>query len=148
MAAPEHKIYIDEDVGKDDSSATGAEATPYKTVLHAMLQHAPTTEGIQYLTRKSVTGPVEDGNEASRLEWKPLSASGMKKALKNYEGAKKKAAKADELAIREKAEWEKRQAVLEEAKKVVLKEDESLPKPVRIRLSVTDPAIVKLRAPD
>ncbi|QKX59172.1 uncharacterized protein TRUGW13939_06304 [Talaromyces rugulosus] len=144
----EHKVYIDEDVGKDDSSATGAETAPYKTVLHAMLQHAPTTEGIQYLTRKSVTGPVENDNEASRLEWKPPSASGMKKFLKSYEGAKKKAAKADELAIREKAEWEKRQAVLEDAKKVVLKEDASLPKPVRIRLDVTDPATVKLRAPE
>ena len=33
-------------------------------------------------------------------------------------------------------------------KKVIIKEDASLPKPVRIRLDVTDPAIVKLRAQD
>ncbi|KAH8696087.1 putative cytoplasmic asparaginyl-tRNA synthetase [Talaromyces proteolyticus] len=147
--ATEKKIYIDEDVGHDDASASGTEAAPFKTLLHAMLQYDPTTEGIQYLTRKSVTGPVEEGkDEASRLEWKAPSASGMKKTLKLFEGAKRKAAKAHELAFREKEEADKRQAVLEEAKKVVIKEDSSLPKPVRIRLDVTDPAIVKLRAPE
>ncbi|KAF3395187.1 Asparagine--tRNA ligase, cytoplasmic [Talaromyces pinophilus] len=148
MAAPEQHVYIDEDVGKDDSSANGTEAAPYKSLLHAMLQHAPTTEGIKYLTRKSVTGPVEEGNEAARLEWKAPSASAVKKSTRLYEGAQKKAAKAQEIAIREKAEAEKRQVVLEEAKKVVIKEDASLPKPVRIRLDVTDPAIVKLRTPE
>jgi asparaginyl-tRNA synthetase len=148
MAAPEQKIYIDEDVGKDDSSASGTEAAPYKSLLHAMLQHAPSTEGIKYLVRKSLTGAVEEGNEAARLEWKPPSASAVKKMTKQYEGAQKKAAKAQELAIREKAEAEKRQAVLEEAKKVVITENPSLPKPVRIRLDVTDPAVVKLRAPE
>lgn len=148
MATPEKNIYIDEDVGKDDSSATGTEATPYKTLLYAMLQHAPSTEGIKYLVRKSLTGAVEEGNEAARLEWKHATASAMKKMTKLYEGAQKKAAKAQELALREKAEADKRQAVLEEAKKVVIKEDTSLPKPVRIRLDETDPAIVKLRSPE
>jgi asparaginyl-tRNA synthetase len=150
MAAAEPKsVFIDEDVGKDDSTATGSESSPYKTLVHAFLQHPPTTEGIQYLTRKSQTGPVgDDGNEAVRLEWKPATKSALKKATSLWEGKKKKAAKEQELAIREKEQADKRQLVLEEAKKVVIKEDPSLPKPVRIRLDVTDPAIVKLRTSD
>lgn len=139
-------VYIDEDVGKDESSATGSESAPYKTLLHALLQQPPSTEGIQYLTRKSETGPAgEDGDTSARLEWKPATKSAMKKATNLYEQRKKKAAKEQDLAIREKEEKEKRQQTLEEAKKVVIKEDPSLPKPVRIRLDVVDPAIVKLR---
>ncbi|KAJ5195247.1 uncharacterized protein N7498_008685 [Penicillium cinerascens] len=141
-------IYIDEDVGLDDATATGSETAPYKTLLHAFVQHAPTTEGIQYLTRKSQTdAPGEDVDPAAKLEWKPATKSAVKKATNLYEQRKKKAAKEQELAIREKAEADKRQKVLEEAKKVIIKEDTSLPKPVRIRLNVTDPAIIKLRAP-
>jgi asparaginyl-tRNA synthetase len=144
-AATTKSVYIDEDVGKDDSSAVGTEAAPYKSLFYAFTQHPPTTEGIKYLTRKSQTGPVgEGGNEAARLEWKPAAKSAMKKANNLWEGSKKKAAKAQELAIREKEEAEKRHAILEEAKKVVVKEDSSLPRPVKIRLHVTDPSIVRL----
>lgn len=142
-------IYIDEDVGRDDSTATGTESTPYKTLAHAFAQHAPTTEGIQYLARKSQTdAPGEDVDPAAKLEWKAATKSAMKKATNLWEQRKKKALKEQDLAIREKAEADKRQKVLEEAKKVVIKEDTSLPKPVRIRLDVTDPAIVKLGSPE
>jgi asparaginyl-tRNA synthetase len=142
-------IYIDEDVGHDDASAAGTESAPYKTLIHAMVQHPPTTEGIQYLTRKSQTDAAgEDVDPAAKLEWKPATKSAMKKATNLYEQRKKKAAKEQELAIREKAEAEKRQKVLDEAKKIVITEDASLPKPVRIRLDVTDPAIVSLRTPE
>ncbi|KAJ5370067.1 Asparagine--tRNA ligase cytoplasmic [Penicillium cataractarum] len=142
-------IYIDEDVGHDDVSAAGTESAPYKTLLHAFVQHAPTTEGIQYLTRKSQTDAAgEDVDPAAKLEWKPATKSAMKKATNLWEQRKKKAAKEQELAIREKAEAEKRQKVLDEAKKVVITEDASLPKPVRIRLDETDPAVVSLRTPE
>ncbi|KAJ5489522.1 Asparagine--tRNA ligasecytoplasmic [Penicillium diatomitis] len=142
-------IYIDEDVGRDDASATGTESAPYKTLLHAFVQHAPTTEGIQYLTRKSQTDAAgENVDPAAKLEWKPATKSAMKKATNLYEQRKKKAAKEQELAIREKAEADKRQKVLEEAKKVVITEDASLPKPIRIRLDETDPAKVQLRTPE
>ncbi|KAJ5478408.1 hypothetical protein N7530_003917 [Penicillium desertorum] len=127
-------IYIDEDVGRDESPANGTETAPYKTL---------------YLTRKSQTDAAgEDVDPASKLEWKPATKSAMKKANNLWEQRKKKAAKEQELAIREKAEADKRQKVLEEAKKVVIKEDISLPKPVRVRLDVTDPAIIKLRTPE
>ncbi|KAL4786762.1 hypothetical protein BJX76DRAFT_320182 [Aspergillus varians] len=141
-------IYIDEDVGRDDSTATGAESAPYKTLLHAFLQHAP-SDGTQYLTRKSHTEPAgEDADPAAKLEWKPATKSAIKKATSLLEQRKKKAAKEQQLAIREKQEAEKRELILEEAKKVVIKEDPSLPKPVRVRLDVTDPAIVKLGTPE
>ena len=128
-------IYIDEDVGRDDDAAVGTEAAPYKTLLQAMIQHP----GAAYQTRKSESGPVdENGDAAIRLEWKPPTKSAMKKANNLYEQHKKKQAKAGDLAIREKEEAAKRQAILDEAKKVVLKEDSSLPKPVRIKLDETD----------
>ncbi|KAJ5322129.1 uncharacterized protein N7506_011259 [Penicillium brevicompactum] len=142
------KIYIDEDVGKDES-ANGSETAPYKTLVHAYLEHPPTTEGIEYLTRKSQTDAAgEDVDPAAKLEWKPATKSAMKKANNLWEQRKKKAAKEHELAIREKAEADKRQKVLEDAKKVVIKEDTSLEKPVRIRLNNTDPAVVKLGSPE
>ncbi|EER24159.1 hypothetical protein D8B26_002352 [Coccidioides posadasii str. Silveira] len=142
-------IYIDEDVGRDDESAAGTDLSPYKTLVYAFLQHPPSTENIQYLTRKSETGPVgEDGDPSVRLEWKPATKSALKKATNLFEARKKKAAKEHELALRQKEEAEKRQLVLEAAKKVVIKEDASLPKPVRIRLYEKDPAKVKLRDGD
>ncbi|KAK5452883.1 asparagine--tRNA ligase [Exophiala xenobiotica] len=145
MSAP--PVYIDEDVGRDDDSAVGTEGTPYKTLLHAMIKHPPDTT--TYLTRKSETGPVgEDGDESARLEWKAASKSALKKATNLFEQHKKKQAKAAELAIRENAEAMKRQQVLEEAKKVIVEEDASLPAPIRIRLDETDPAKIKLGTPD
>ncbi|KAK1148343.1 asparagine--tRNA ligase [Aspergillus melleus] len=141
-------IYIDEDVGRDDSTATGTESAPYKTLLHAMLQHAP-ADGTQYLTRKSQTEPTGEGADpAAKLVYQPATKSALKKATNLYEQRKRKAAKEQDLAIREKQEADKRQALLEEAKKVIIKEDTSLPKPVKIRLDVTDPAVVTLGKPE
>ncbi|OJD25227.1 asparagine-tRNA ligase [Blastomyces percursus] len=142
-------VHIDEDVGNDDQTAAGTESSPYKTLVYAFLQQPPSTPDIHYLTRKSVTGPVNEGEDPSvRLEWKPATKSALKKATNLYEQRKKKAAKEKELASREKEESEKRKLVLEEAKKVVIKEDESLPKPLKIRLNETDPAKIKLRPSD
>lgn len=142
-------VYIDEDVGRDDDAAQGTECAPYKSLLHAMIKHAPTSANVSYLTRKSHTGPVsEDGDRVVHMEWKPASKSAMKKATSLYEQHMRKQAKSADLALREKEEAAKRQEVLEQAKKVVIKEDTSLPKPVRIRLDETDPAMVKLREGD
>lgn len=137
-------VYIDEDVGRDDETASGQESAPYKTLVYAFLQHTPSAEN-QYLTRKSETGPVgEDGDPAARLEWKPATKSAVKKATSLWQGKQKKMAKEKDLAIRQKDEADKRNVILEEAKKVVLKEDESLPAPVKIRLDEKDPAKVAL----
>jgi asparaginyl-tRNA synthetase len=143
-------VYIDEDIGKDDESAQGTEQLPYKSLLHAMVQCGPPAkDGPQYLTRKSLTGPVsEDGDPSVRLEWKPATKSALKKTTNLYDQRKKKALKEKELAIREKEEAEKRKLVLEEAKKVIIKEDLSLPKAAKIRLDEKDPRVVKLRKGD
>ena len=147
MATPSKKVYVDEDVGKDDPAADGSEASPYKTLLFAYIQHPPTQPtDPQYFTRKSETGPVsEDGDPEARKEWKPATKSATKKATNLYEQHKKKLAKTDTLALREKAEQEKRQQALQEALKVKISEDPKLPKAIKIRLNEKDPAIVKLR---
>ncbi|KIX98486.1 uncharacterized protein Z520_05787 [Fonsecaea multimorphosa CBS 102226] len=138
-------FYVDEDVGRDDDSATGSEDAPYKTLLFAMIQHPKAT----YKTRKSETAPADaNADPASRLEWKPASKSALKKVTNLYEQHQRKQAKAADLAIREQQEAEKRKQVLEEAKKVVIKEDESLPAPVKIKLNTVDPAKVKLGTAD
>ena len=147
MATPSKKVYVDEDVGKDDPAEEGSEASPYKTLLFAYIQHPPTQPtDPQYFTRKSETGPVsEDGDPEARKEWKPATKSATKKVTSLYEQHKKKLAKTDTLALREKAEQEKRQLALQEALKVRISEDPKLPKAIKIRLNEKDPAIVKLR---
>ena len=122
----DQQVYIDEDVGNDDT-ASGAQDAPYRTLLQAMIK----SPGASYLTKKGE-------------EWEPPTKSAMKKTTNLYEQHKKKQAKAGDLAIREKAEADKRQGILEEAKKVILQEDKSLPKPVRIKLDDTDSAKITL----
>ena len=142
------RIYIDEDIGKDDTSADGSQSTPYKTLLFALIQHPP-SDGISYFTRRSETGIVsEDGGPEVRKEWRSATASALKKATNRYEQHKKKLAKGDELAIREKAEQERRQQALQEALKVKITEDPSLPRAFKIRLDETDPKLVHLRSGD
>ncbi len=137
-------FYIDEDVGRDEDSSTGSKDAPYKTLLFAIIQHP----GVSYQTRKSESGPVDaNGDPAARLEWKPATKSALKKATSGYETYKKKQAKAGDLAVREKEEADKRKAVLEQAKKIVLEENTSLPEPIRIKLNVVDPVKIKLGTP-
>ncbi|KAI2121195.1 asparagine--tRNA ligase [Ophidiomyces ophidiicola] len=143
-------VYIDEDVGTDDQSAAGTDLAPYKTLLYALLQHPPPpANDVQYLTRKSETGPVaDDGDASARLEWKPATKSAMKKATSLFEARMKKAAKEHDLALRQREEADKRQRVLEDAKKIVITENAALPTAVRIRLDEKDPATVQLRDGD
>ena len=147
MAEPSSSVYIDEDIGKDESPADGTSTAPYKTLLYAHIQHPPTKEGPQYLTRKSETGPVdENGDPSAREEYKPATKSALKKVANLYEQHKKKQARTDELAIREKQEQEKRQQTLQEALKVKITEDPKLPKAFKIRLNETDPQLIRLRS--
>lgn len=149
MADSSKSVYIDEDVGKDDSTADGTQSAPYKTLLFAHIEHPPSQDGPQYLMRKSETGPVdENGDPSVREEWKPATKSAMKKVTNLYEQYKRKQAKTDELAIREKQEQQKRQQVLQEAKKIQITQDSKLPKAFKIRINETDPKLVRLRSGD
>ncbi|MCJ1327988.1 hypothetical protein MMC10_004663 [Thelotrema lepadinum] len=145
MASPAKEVYIDEDVGKDDGTRDGSQQKPFKTLLHAFIQH-PSKDGYQYLTRKSETGPVnEDGDPASRLEWKPVAKSALKKATNHYEQHLKKQAKSDQIAIREKQEAEARAIILQEAQKKKITLDPSLPRAMNMYLDEKDPKVIKLR---
>jgi asparaginyl-tRNA synthetase len=118
-------IYIDEEKGIDTESATGTEQSPYKSVQHAFLQHA---DAVQYQVRKSAEDP----------EWKPAAKAALKKAANYADAQKKKAGKEKELAIRLQKEEEDRQKVLEEAKKIQITEDSSLPEAKKIKLDNKD----------
>ncbi|KAF1963282.1 asparaginyl-tRNA synthetase [Byssothecium circinans] len=134
--------YIDEDVGQDISTQTGDESLPFKTLSFAVLTHGETHT---FLTRKSLTGELAEGADPSaRLEWKPVAKAAMKKAVNYAKAQKKKAGKEQEqLALRMKEEQD-RKKVLDEAKKIVLEEDSSLPAAVRIKLDDTDAQKIKL----
>lgn len=119
-------IYIDEDIGKDEPTQQGTEESPYKTLQFAYLERPAEA---QYLTRKS-----QSADDEAAKEWKPAAKSALKKAVNNYEQKKKKAARELELAAQRKRHDEERNRALEEAKKIVIEEDTSLPAPVKIKL--------------
>ncbi|KAL8763365.1 MAG: hypothetical protein Q9184_000836 [Pyrenodesmia sp. 2 TL-2023] len=146
MAAPSNSICFDEELGTDDPSVDGSQQKPYKTLVFAHIQHPP-SEGLHYLTRKKEAGADQGpGVSEAHQEWVPATQSALKKANKSYEQHKKKQAKGDELAVRERQESDKRQQALEDAKKVQIQQDPGLPKALKIRLNEKDPALIKLRS--
>ena len=133
-------VYIDEETGSD--SAPGSRESPLKTLQHAVVQHG---DAVDYMVRKREAEPVPDGAVAEvATDWKPPAKAAMKKAVNYADQQKKKAAKEKELVIRQQKEEEERQKVFEEAKKIKIEEDLSLPKAVKIKLDEKDPRVVKL----
>jgi asparaginyl-tRNA synthetase len=138
----ESTYYIDEDVGQDIDTQTGDESLPFKSLGFAVLTHG---EAHKFLTRKSVTGDVPEGADASaRLEWKPAAKAALKKSVNYAKTQKKKAEKAQELEAQQAKVLADRTKVLEEAKKIQLQEDKSLPAPIKIKLDDTDPKKIVL----
>ncbi|KAG9190293.1 asparaginyl-tRNA synthetase [Alternaria panax] len=138
----EATYYIDEDVGHDIPEQTGDESLPYKSLGYAVLTRG---DAAKFLTRKSVTGEVAEGADAtSRLEWKEAAKSAMKKAVNYAKTQKKKQEKDQQLLAQRIKEEHDRNKVLDEAKKIVLEEDKSLPAPIRIKLDDTDPNKITL----
>lgn len=111
-------VFIDEATGSDETG-TGTQNAPYKTLAYALFKHD--TPDVQLQTRKDGEAPYD----------KPTDSS-LKKAKKNADGLRKKAAKAAEIAEREAKERAEAHKRLEESKKIVLVEDESLPKAVKV----------------
>lgn len=144
MPSDDMKVYIDDSTGQDTESANGTESAPYQTLSYAFIQKPP-SEGREYLTRKS---GLDETSGQSILEWKPAAKSALKKATNFYEQHKKKQAKSEELALREKRDSEGRQKILEAAKQVKITQDEKLPKAVKIHLNEKDPSKIKLRSGD
>nr|POE74373.1 asparagine--trna ligase, cytoplasmic [Quercus suber] len=127
-------VHIDEDLGQDSTEgADGSQSKPYKTVQFAYLQH---TDQATYLAKRQDEGEDEP-------TYKPAAKAALKKAANYADAQRKKAGKEKELALRQAKENEDREKTLEEAKKIVLTEDETLPKAVKISLGEMDPQIVK-----
>lgn len=131
-------VYIDTDTGADEPSATGSESKPYKSLAYAYIQEGG-SEGKTYKSRASVTGPVgEDGDPAERLVWKDPAKAAVKKAQSALDARKKKVLKQQQQAAQEEEKETARLKNLEDAKKVVITEDESLPKAVKITIRSKD----------
>lgn len=121
--------YVDTDVGLDDASADGSESKPYKSLAYAMIQNIerPATK---YLSRASKTGD----DPAAALQWKEPAKSAVKKATSAVEAHKKKLAKQNQAAGAEEEAKKQRAKNLEEAKKVKIEQDPSLPEARRLRI--------------
>ena len=116
-------IHIDETSGSD-ATGTGTPDQPYQTLGFAVFSHGGGSES--FLTRKDSSGTYEEPTQSS-----------LKRAKKTAEGIEKKRKKQEELAKREAKEKgeekERREKLLEDSKKVVLVEDPTLPKAIKVR---------------
>ncbi|KAH8115169.1 asparaginyl-tRNA synthetase [Phellopilus nigrolimitatus] len=118
-------ICIDEATGSDEVG-TGTQNAPYKTLAYALFKHDALDLELQ--VRKDAATPFD----------KPTDSS-LKKAKKGADGLRKKAAKATEIAEREAKERAEADKKLEESKKIVLVEDESLPKATKAKINKLTP---------
>lgn len=127
-------IYVDTDAGKDDDSANGTESKPYLSLAYAYINHD--TDGKSYVSRQSKTGAVsEGGDESERLAWKQPAKAAVKKAQNALDQHKKKLLKQQQVEAAEKEKEQQRLKNLEDAKKIVIKQDESLPTAVDITIA-------------
>ncbi|KAG9246997.1 asparaginyl-tRNA synthetase-like protein [Calycina marina] len=127
-------IYIDADVGADEETATGTEEKPYKSLAYAYIQQGG-SDGKRYQTRASTTGPASaDGDLSERLTWKEPAKSAVKKAHSALDAHKKKVLKQQQAAGQEAEKEQARLKTLEDAKKIVLMEDVSLPKAIKMKI--------------
>ncbi|KAH7200236.1 hypothetical protein DER44DRAFT_790009 [Fusarium oxysporum] len=120
-------IYVDEEAGSDLPEIQGTEAAPFKTLLEAYHRHGAESE---YQVKK------KDDEEG----YKPAAKSALKKAVAYAAQQKKKAEAAAKRAEKDAQDEAARLAVLEEAKKLKITNDPSLPEPVAINLQETDPS--------
>ena len=115
-------VHIDELSGID-SADRGALESPYQSLGYAIFD---SPDAAKYLVRKDSGGEYTEPTQSS-----------LKKAKKTADGLDTKKKKAEELkerdAARDSEEKEKREKLLEESKKIVLVEDETLPPSKRVR---------------
>lgn len=134
------KVYIDTDTGVDDlTAADGSESKPFKTLAFAYIQDLDKATAPSYQFRASVTGPIAAGEDPTvRLVWKEPGKGAVKKAQAGVEQHKKKLAKQQSAAAADEEKRKKQLENLESAKKIVLKEDESLPKAIKVTIGSKD----------
>ncbi|KDR75494.1 hypothetical protein GALMADRAFT_247937 [Galerina marginata CBS 339.88] len=117
-------IFVDETTGSD-TTGLGTKEAPYQSLAFGVYKHG---EGAAFQIRKSPD-----------VEYDEPTQSSLKKAKKSAGSIEKKAKKQEELAEREAKEKgdekEKKERLLEESKKVVLKEDPYLPKAAKAKIA-------------
>ncbi|XP_057365804.1 asparagine--tRNA ligase, cytoplasmic-like [Daphnia carinata] len=118
------ETYTSEKNGSDEHG-NGTQEKPFKTVLEALRR-----AGQEPFPAIFVDGKSED------KKYEPASASSMKKMIKVFKAEQKKT---NEKAKKEAEDAEKRVKNLEEAKKIVIKEDSSLPPAQLAKISKLEP---------
>lgn len=109
------------DKSGSDASGDGSEAKPFKTILQAMRHVGKEPFPVIY-----VDGKTEG------VKYEPAAKTQMKKIHKIWTRESHKGA---EKAMKEEGDAEKRLKNLEDAKKIQIKEDESLPKAKLIKIT-------------
>jgi asparaginyl-tRNA synthetase len=114
-------IYIDQKGGSDDAGTGSAEA-PYQSLAQAILSHG-----------QSSTFSIRVDSSA---DYGTPTPTALKKAKKEAEIRERKAKKAKEQEAREQEagtlEKERTERKVEASKAIVLREDRSLPKPIKV----------------
>ena len=118
-------VHIDETVGSD-ATGNGTAELPYQSLAFALFVHGNAEPGPpKLLIRKNSEATYEEPTQ-----------SALKKAKKGADGLEKKRKKQEEIAEKEAKEKgeerERRERLLEESKKIILVEDNSLPSAVRV----------------
>jgi len=126
----EPTCYIDGEGGADEPTVDGTSTRPYKTLAYAYLQNVDKLTKY-YLVRTRDTNEHTSG----QVVWEKPSKSAIKKAEGALEKFKKKLEK--QQFVKDEQQRQHLQA-LEQAKGVVVKEDPSLPKPIRITIGRKD----------
>jgi asparaginyl-tRNA synthetase len=117
-------IHIDEQAGSD-VTGNGSLDLPYQTLAFALFAHGADPQLPQTLIRKDSTATYDEPTQ-----------SALKKAKKGADGLEKKRKKQKEVAEKEdkekREEKERREKLLEDSKKIILVEDDTLPKAARV----------------
>lgn len=118
-------MYTSEKRGSDETG-DGSEAKPFKSVLAALKQaeKEPWPQIFVDPKEKAEGQPNQEGYEL-------IAKSQLKKIMKFFLRDQHKSAS---LAVKDKEEAEARLKNLEDAKKIVLEEDKSLPEALRIKI--------------
>lgn len=136
--------YVDLEHGQDTPEQTGEETLPYKTLAYAIYQKGETAKFKTRGGKKEADVPEGTDLATWLAAWEEATKSALKKAVNGAKTLKKKAEKeGEQLALRAK-EQEARDKVFEDAKKIVLEEDKSLPAPIKIKLDDTDSSKITL----
>lgn len=132
-STPTQTIYVDTDTGKDDDTADGTEQKPYHTLAYAYIAHG--TDGKTFMSRQSLTGVTSEGGDpAEKLTFKEPAKAAVKKAQNALDQHKKKLLKQQQMAAVEEEKEKTRLKNFEDAKKIVITEDPSLPAAIKITI--------------